>query len=48
MIYLVARVLVFLSITLGGSFAFLALTTPGNSTTFIESQRTSIFVEYVE
>ncbi len=32
MIHLLARALVFLSITLGGSFAFLAMTTPGNST----------------
>ena len=31
MIYLITRALVFLSLTLGGSFAFLAMTTPGNS-----------------
>ncbi len=48
MIYLVARVLVFLSITLGGSFAFIAMTTPGNSSSFIDSQRNSIFVEYAQ
>lgn len=29
--YVIARAIVFLSITLGGSFAFLAMTTPGNS-----------------
>ena len=31
MILAIARVLVFLSVTLGGSFVFLAMTTPGNS-----------------
>lgn len=31
MIYLITRAIVFFSVTLGGSFAFLALTTPGNS-----------------
>lgn len=29
--YFLARTIVFLSVTLGGSFAFLALTMPGNS-----------------
>ncbi len=33
MVYLLARALMFLSVTLGGSFAFLAMTTPGNSET---------------
>ncbi len=31
MIYLVTRAIVFLGLTLGGSFAFLVATTPGNS-----------------
>ena len=48
MIYFTARILVFLGITLGGSFAFIAMTTPGNSSSFIDSQRTSIFVEYAQ
>lgn len=32
MIYVIVRAIVFLSITLGASLAFLAMTTPGNST----------------